>query len=401
MSYQPRQYDPTKASWGKRLTEWRFEPELGDFVEVVSYEVPQDTKFVGLAEDPHPTGYSVIGSRIANERNSNKSRVEELRYPNRVGVVPGDETDGTIVYPPQWEETRNVEELQEFVDRVIITSRLEDRDREGLVDGAHATWAFREELKQFSAFQRKRTWWGPFDDTYLTRISYETDATTGLKERIIRSVVFVALPSLVGMMAPGVSVTYKQVAEATWIREERQLLADDGDSIMSGATPFAAFGYYTRMNFTFPTYIRDFNPNVDIIRTLNRNQRRTIFDIRIRTRREFSANVWGRKIVTYHAASPVRPTMFEWRYVDWKHDGALFRVNIERTIADEKSISAITLMNDTFYGAYNETVVFPASPKLTASEYIGAIGNEKIVDVDVTQIEKRIFRKVETRVFIE
>jgi len=395
---EPRQYDPTRAKPGKELRGYDYIPELGDFVEVVNYEMPQDAALLAIAPNAHATGYSVIGAKITNERNSNKVRVEELRYPNRTTGGTDPEGDGNPQYPPQWEEVRECEELQEFVDRAIITNRLEDRDNEGLVEELDDTFAFREELRAYGPYHRKRTTWGPYGDEYLTRVHYDIDNVTGCPRSITRSVQFT--PPVPSLDPIGRETTYKQVAASIWIKQVTQYLQPDGVSVISGSGPFVSYNYDTQIQFTFPSYIKPFVPAYDIVRTLNKHHRKTLFDIRIRTRKAFTRQVWAEKRVSYHAARPLKPNVFLWNYVDWKHDGLLFHVDIENVIADWTPISAVTLMNDTYYGAWNETVEFPASSPVTTLSYTGQIGIKTLVHCEIEQIQDRIFRKVETWVIL-
>lgn len=393
MPTEPRQYDPTKAHPGRVLLGWRFVPELGDFCKEFDYEEPQDVPFLNTADNPDTSTWDVIQEEVVNERNGNKVRHKQTAYPRR----DADEEN----YPAVVEEVRSAEELQEFIDQTVITSRLERKGGNLNAEELGANAIFRAELTQFGPYHNVRKRYQAWDNIFLVLTSFETDPTTGHRVRVTRSVV-TSVPSPLTVPKPaGVTVSYKEVANGVWIKEFRELLQVDGETPITGATAFSTVTYNTRINFTFPAFIRPFNPGTDIIRTLNKNQRRTIFDVRIRTRREFTANVWARKVVTYHATAPAKPTVFEWRYVDWKHDGAVFRVNIERVIANETPIIAITLNNDTFYGAYNETVFFPASPGLNTDQYLAAVGNEQLVDVEVNQIENRTFRMVKTYVFME
>lgn len=398
MPVEPRQYDPTRAHFGKELRSQRFIPELGDYIEEVEYEQPQDVPFLGVADDPDRTQWSVIGEEIVNERNSNKVRHKELRYPYRLDPGSGDPSRPD--FPIVGESEIAAEELMEFTDCVITVARLEEKGQGLDADDLGVGGVIKASLNQYGARHNLRKIWRACSGSFLTLTSYDTDPTTGHRIRVTRSVVnFV--PSPASPTVPGVSVEYRQIAKALWIKEERTLLDATGQTPVTGSAAFATVTYWTRMNFTFPSYIKPFDPYVDLIRTLNRQQRRTIFDIRIRTRREFSANVWCKKVISYHAAAPAKPAIFEWRYTDWRHDGALFRVNIERTIANETPIYAITLFNDTFYGAYNELVIFPASPKINTDQYMGQIGVETLVDADVQQIENRIFRMVKSYVVME
>jgi hypothetical protein len=222
--------------------------------------------------------------------------------------------------------------------------------------------------------------------------------------RITRSVVS-AVPSP-EVVPPGVSVEYKQIGKDKWIRTERVLMQADGITPVTGSGAFLTVTYWTRIDYTFPAYIREFIQGFDVVRTLNRNQRRTIFDIRIQTRREFTANTWAKKVITYHAVPPSKASMgslafLNLRTVDWRYDGALFKVNIERVIANETLIQAVTLRDDTFYGAYNETVILPGSSPIDTTQLMGMIGNEQLVDMDINQIENRIYRMTKTFVTME
>jgi hypothetical protein len=400
MPVEPRQYDPTRAHFGKELRSQRYIPEVGDFVTEVEFEVPHDIAFQYVQEDMDPVTYDVIGAEIVNERNSNKSRRKELRYPRQLD--PGSGDPATTSFPIVAEELLNAEELREFVDHTIITSRMEVKG--GVIDadilGEDGVYRVEISPGQFGYHNVRKTYRAK-DGDFLVRTSYDTDPTTGNRVRVTREVVeFVPAP-LAAPQLPGVSVSYKEVAEGIWIKELRELTQVDGVTPITGAGAFASYTYWSRINFTFPSYIKPFDPALDLIRTLNKQQRRTIFDIRIRTRREFTANVWAKKIVSYHAAAPTRPVVFEWRYVDWRHSGALFAVNIERVIANETLIYTSTLAHDTFFGAYFEQVVFPASPRITTDQYLGQIGIETLIDVDITQIENRVFRMVRTLVVME
>jgi len=369
----------------------------------VEYEVPHDIAFTYVQEDMDPATYDVIGGEIVNERNSNKSRRKELRYPRQFD--PGSGDPATSSFPILTEELLAADELREFVDHTIITSRLEPREGSTGLDsevlGVDGVYRVTLEPGQTGPYYKVKKVYRAKDGQWLVRQSFDTDPTTGNRVRITREVVdFVPAP-LSAPQLPGVSVSYKEVAEDLFIKEQRELLQVDGQTPITGTGAFATYTYWTRINFTFPAYIRQFNDGIDIIRTLNKQQRRTIFDIRIRTRREFTANVWARKVVTYHATAPTKPAVFEWRYVDWKHSGALFAVNIERVIANETTIAAITLMNDTFYGPYVESVVFPASPTITTDQYLGQLGIDTLIDADITQVENRVFRMTKTYVRME
>lgn len=401
MPLEPRQYDPTRAHFGKELRSQRYIPEVGDFVEEVEFEVPHDIPFQYVQEDLDPTSWSVLGGEIVNERNSNKSRHKELRYPKQLD--PGSGDPATASFPLITEELLSADELREFVDHTIVVSRLEPRG--GSLDdevlGVNGVYRVALDPATTGPYYKVRKVYRAKDQVFLTRESFDTDPTTGNRVRITRSVVDFVPSPLSAPQLPGVSVSYKEAADGIWIKELRELLQTDGQTPVTGAGAFATYTYNTRINFTFPAFIRPFDPFVDLIRTLNKHQRRTIFDVRIRTRREFTANVWAKKIVSYHAAAPTKPAVFEWRYVDWKHDGALFRVNIERVIANETNIFAITLFNDTFFGAWNENVVFPASPGINTDQYLGQLGVETLIDVDISQVENRVYRMVKTYVRME
>ena len=396
MPVEPRQYDPTRAHFGKELRSQRYIPEVGDFVTEVEFEVPHDIAFQYVQEDMDQTSYDVIGGEIVNERNSNKSRRKELRYPRQ---LDGNGGSSAATFPVVTEEVKGSTELMEFVDHAINTSQMVPKGTS--LESAEIADAglIKAELNQYGAYHNVLKITRAWDEAFQTRTSYDTDPTTGLRVRVTRRVVY-EIPVVSTAPLPGVSFSYKHVADGVWIAEERQLLLADGTSpvINAGAAAFASYTYWTRINFTFPAYIRQFDPGVDLIRTLNKQQRRTIFDVRIRTRREFTANVWARKVVTFHATAPAKPAIFEWQLVDWIHRGALFSVNIERVIANETWIAAITLMNDTYFGAYTESVVFPASPGINTDQYLGQLGIDTLIDADVTQVENRVFRMVKTYV---
>ena len=388
---QPKQYDPTRALNGKVLTGYTFVPELGDWAREVEFEEPMGKSLLHTAENPDPKSWDVIQESVQNERNSNKVRRKQLAYPRR--------NKGVEEYPVVTEELWQAEDLQEFLDLAVVTTQIERKG--GTLADEDLAGLYRAELSQYGPRHNVKKLYRP-SGNFLTLVHCDTDPTTGLRVRVTRSVV-TSVPSP-EVVPPGSSVEYKQIGQGKWIRTERTLMQADGVTPVTGVAPFLTVNYYTRVNFTFPAYIKPFDPAFDLIRTLNKNQRRTIVDLRIRTRREFTANTEARKTISYHAAPPTSSmisNVFEYRTVDWRHDGALFRVNIDRVIANETLIHVTTLINDTFYGAFFETVTFPASSPITTDLLQAQIGSWTIVDIDVQQIENRIWRMTKTSVIME
>lgn len=378
----------------------------------ISHEGPVST---GVDYDPEVGGYVLLESSEVSNEQFHPSTLDEVDITQRLtfqeGVQPKNhnkgtyvkrillgETGGDIVYPKVTTEQFSFGQLVEFADVIR-------RDQQMIAKDTPYTLTDKD-----ISYTTRRLW--PVNDqavreyvsNFTSRTGYATDQELNLRVKIERSVV--AVGDVPPATSVGQDVKQTPVNSLLAIRQIETLLDASGNPVTSNnTTPIYEYEFKTREEFTFPTYTVFESPAFE--RAFSTQQRRTLVTIKYKVRRGYSRIVKVRKKIKYFTAPPDYDTIyasnpiFEWSGpVDIVYNGAMFSFEIPQTLVDNVIFSVTPLTGDTYYRGIIESVSI-TSTVVPAATYISAIGNEKLVDVNIVPIDRRMFRLTETYVKIE
>jgi hypothetical protein len=147
------------------------------------------------------------------------------------------------------------------------------------------------------------------------------------------------------------------------------------------------------VDMTFPALLRSLTLNAGS--TLSGEE---FFKIHPDIRSAFKQKVPARLEISYHETEPTPdPTLYQWLPDDVFYDGIHFNLRISNVLHNAISITATTSSSNPTWGATGETFTLAASAP-TYSQYVSDIGDEKLVDEDITRWRNNLWRRVKTYV---
>lgn len=153
------------------------------------------------------------------------------------------------------------------------------------------------------------------------------------------------------------------------------------------------------IEFMFPSYL---NPagHFSTSSGFLPNKRRSTFSIQANRRHAFRKLVEARVNVTLFDSKPASATRYSIIPNNLVYNGMLFNLNEQAVLTNAGTITATTNSRDVYYGFGSESVSYGASTP-SASDYVAAIGTEKLVGERITKWQFNLWRREQVYVTME
>lgn len=357
-------FKSTLSAKGPLRYEFLFNEEIQQFVH-------QWKQSVGNQESPQTRRF---GDLVVEIRNDNNRCVSELTFQT---IHTGDKTDGAFLSRPNVEDVHAVERLMPFIGKFTITKQVVAK---GAQPSTLTFLLIKSEVIYMDEVHAIKVDYAV--TAFHTLTSSSKDQETDFPVTVVREILS-NNPGISG--SAGVQDEVEQLDELHWLRT-RSTLNFPG-SVIS----------YDNIRFTFPALLLGWSTSSIYLEA----QGRTFFVMHPQIRQEETKIVMAKLTTTFTAVIPELPSLFSFKTEDLRYDGIIFNVDVRQCLFNDGSLSCSTHSEDSFWGPLIAETFTWGFTNVTASEYLGMVGELKNIGFTSTKWKYNLYKNVLSQITLE
>jgi len=349
---------------GPPLMHYEYVPQIQQYVRKWEGSIPN-------ADTSPAQRFGDIFVEIKNERNRKESRISLST------VITGTSTSGTFVSRVNKVNELALEKLMPYIATITKTTQVVPA---GTSPDALSFTRLRSEVLYFDTVHAQKETW---DVTgFITLTGSKSDPETDFPVVIVREV-FATNPG--NSSSAGIEDEVEQVDEFHWLRTR--------NTISSGATVVS----YDNIRYTFPRLLTGWSFDSIFLEAQGRTY--PIFEPLLR---EEETKITVAKVTTtFHSTVQVPPVLYSFKTEPLRYDGIIFNVDLPAVLRNTGSLFVTTHEEDSYYGPLIGESFTWGSTNITASQYLGSIGQLKVVGFTSVPWRYNLFKTVKTEITLE